>query len=83
MSPRVAARLAWSLWTLCVAFITVAQALDFLTPPRYAGEDSLVLLDALVWALSVIYVTVGTLIATRRPENPIGWIFFGTGLIGI
>jgi hypothetical protein len=83
MSRRVAARLAWILWALCVAFITVAQVLDFLAPPTYAGEDSWVLLDALFWALSVIYVTVGTLIAAQRPKNPIGWIFFGTGLIGI
>src|SRR5215212_1503717 len=82
MSRRTAAWFAWSLWALCVAFITVAQVLDFLTPSPYAGEDT-VLLDALFWALSVIYVTVGTLIAARRPENPIGWIFFGTGLIGI
>jgi DNA-binding SARP family transcriptional activator len=83
MSRRTAAAwFAWSLWAFCVAFITVAQVLDFLTPSPYAGEDT-VLLDALFWALSVIYVTVGTLIAARRPENPIGWIFFGTGLIGI
>jgi hypothetical protein len=82
MSRRTAAWFAWSLWALCVAFITVAQVLDFLTPSHYSGEDT-VLLDALSWALSVIYVTVGTLIAARRPENPIGWIFFGTGLVGV
>jgi hypothetical protein len=83
MSRRTAAWFVWALWALCVAFITVAHVLDFLTPPRYADEDSSVLLDALFWALSVIYVTVGTLIAARRPENPIGWILFGTGFIGI
>ena len=41
----------------------------------------MILLDALFWALSLVYVTVGALVASRRPENPIGWIFCGTGLI--
>jgi hypothetical protein len=30
--------------------------------------------------LVLTYQTVGALVASRRPENPIGWIFLGTGL---
>jgi hypothetical protein len=72
---------AWSLWVLSVALFTWAHLFDYLTPPTYPGEDGLILLDALFWALSLTYVTVGALVASRRPENPIGWIFLGTGLI--
>ena len=75
-------RVAWSMWVLSVVLITVAQLLDLLTPSLYPGEDTLVL-DALFWVLSVIYVTVGALIVSRRPENPVGWILFGTGFVGI
>jgi hypothetical protein len=32
-------------------------------------------------ALSLAFPTVGALVASRRPENPIGWIFCGTGLL--
>jgi hypothetical protein len=27
------------------------------------------------------FPTIGALVASRRPENPIGWIFCGTGLL--
>jgi hypothetical protein len=36
----------------------------------------------LVFALLLLtFPTVGTLIASRRPENPIGWIFCAVGLV--
>ena len=31
--------------------------------------------------LSLAYPTVGALIASRLPTNPIGWIFCGVGLL--
>ena len=81
VSSRTAAWLAWSMWTLSVAFIAGAPLFDFLTPPRYPGEDDWALLDVFFVALALVYVTVGALVASRRPENPIGWIFCVTGLI--
>lgn len=74
---------AWSMWALSVALIAGSMLLDSLTPPRWLGEDEYTLLDALIVVLSLVYVTVGVLVASRRPENPIGWIFCGTGLIAI
>jgi hypothetical protein len=32
-------------------------------------------------SMSLAFPTVGALVASRRPENPIGWIFCGTGLL--
>jgi hypothetical protein len=31
---------------------------------------------------TLAYATVGALIATRRPEHPVGWLFLGASLVG-
>ena len=77
MSHRAAAWLAWSLWALCVALIALALLLDFLTVdvPLPPGEGLLRLgpgLAVLTGVLSLAYPTVGALIASRLPTNPIG-----------
>jgi hypothetical protein len=86
MSHRTAAWLAWSLWAVCAALIALALLLDFLTAdvPLLAGERLLRLgpgLAVLTGVLSLAYPTVGALIASRLPANPIGWIFCGVGLL--
>ena len=84
VSTRTAIRLAWSLWGACVVLITLALLLDFATPasnlPR-AGERAAPFLAVLMGLLSLAYPTVGALIASRLPTNPIGWIFCGAGLL--
>jgi hypothetical protein len=84
MSARTATRLAWSLWVACVVLITFALLLDFATPesnlPR-AGERPDPVFAVLMGLLSLTYPTVGALIASRLPTNPIGWIFCGAGLL--
>jgi hypothetical protein len=57
--------------------------LNILTPQAPWREGSLEgspVLNALYAVLVLTYQTVGALVASRRPENPIGWIFLGTGL---
>ena len=86
MSTRAAVWLAWSLWALCAALIALALFLDFLTAdvPLVPGERLLRLgpgLAVLTGVLSLAYPTVGALIASRLPTNPIGWIFCGVGLL--
>ena len=88
ISPRTAAWLAWSLWAVCVVLIALALWLDFLTtedanvilPP---AERLGLSLSVLTGVLSLAFPTVGALIASRLPTNPIGWIFCGVGLLYI
>ena len=84
-SRRTAAWLAWSLWAVCVVLMALALLLDFLTGEVYLfdpladrlGPD----LAILTGVLSLVYPTVGALVASRLPSNPIGWIFCGAGLL--
>jgi len=80
MNRRSAAWLAWSIWVLYVALLGFTWLLDLLTPPIPARGESSLLLNMLFALLTLTYPTVGALVASRRPENPIGWIFLVTGL---
>jgi hypothetical protein len=80
MSARATSWLAWCLWLLCVALISFALLFYFLASPTPA-TDTPPTLTALFRILSLAFPTVGALVASRRPENPIGWIFCGTGLL--
>ena len=84
LSIRTANRLAWSLWAASVVLIALTVLLHLVTndtfpfapwerfDPRFA---------VLTEMLSLAYPTVGTLIVSRLPRNPIGWIFCGVGLL--
>ena len=73
MRAHTAARLAWSLWGVCVVFIV----LPFLIP----GESAPLL--GSLWVGLWIGTTsgVGGLIASRQPKNPIGWIMIAIGVL--
>ena len=78
MSRRAAAWLAWFLWALCAAFAVLAVLVALYTPPfRWGGPGWGVLLAVAFLA----YPTVGALVASRRPANPVGWILCGVGLL--
>ena len=87
---RSAARLAWSLWVACLALIALAILFDFLhtedilTYPWQTLRNYRLLYPiyaVLTGALSLVYPTIGALIVSRLPRNPIGWIFCGVGLL--
>ncbi len=83
MSPRAAAWLAWSLWAISLALIVFGGLLDTLTPPVPVRGASPPGSAVLFRALLLAFPTVGALVASRRPENPIGWIFCVGGLVNV
>src|ERR671917_1921350 len=82
MSARVSAWLAWSLCALCVA-LAAANLILALLNEHTLGEIFFISEQAIVifaiWTVS--FSVVGALIASRRPENPIGWIFLAVGFL--
>ena len=73
---------AWFSWALCVALISAGLALDALTPNFLAPPERPGLGLAVSTALlSLACPTVGVLVVSRLPRNPIGWIFCGVGLL--
>jgi hypothetical protein len=79
MSTRAAAWLAWALWTLCVALLTLTMLLDYYTPSFSNIGNSNVYAFFAVPLL--VYVTVGAFVASRRPKNLVGWMLYAIGFV--
>jgi hypothetical protein len=80
MSVRAATWIAWSLWVISLPFAAFGGGvLGYLT----ASARSFTSLGTIVvLALPALtFTTVGAVVASRRPENPIGWIFCAGGLV--
>ena len=74
MSPRTASLLAWSLWALCLALAAALLVLVRANDPSWFVDQPFYAVGFLA------FLTVGTLVASRRPANPIGWIFCAVAL---
>lgn len=76
--------LAWWLWTVAACLTGVGLVFVALNSgadtPDSIGSIGSPGLDALVSIATLIFPTVGVLIATRRPGNAIGWLFLVTGV---
>ena len=78
MSTRAASWLAWSLWGLSLTLTVVALlllALNLTHPHMHIVDHWL---DSTLNA--VFYSTVGAIVASRRPQNPVGWLLCLYGL---
>ena len=78
MSTR-ATWLAWTLAAFSVAMFVASGVLYILARSALFPVDWVLFLAD--WALFLAFPIVGALIASRRPENPIGWICLASGLL--
>jgi len=72
MRSRFIVRAAWSLWALTAVFSVVSL-------PIAEQGGMIIMLPLAAW--TVTSSTVGTIIVSRRPENPIGWILSAVGFL--
>jgi hypothetical protein len=83
LSRRAAAWLAWSLavlsLVLCGASIVLYLVTLSVQPPNSWGTGGLSAV-LYVYLPFLAFPLVGALIASRRPENPIGWICLAVGI---
>lgn len=81
LSPGTATRAAWALWAAAVVVTLSAIVLLVVTRsvPRgpYDQWDLALLRDVGFLA----YLTVGLIIAAKRPSNPLGWLLLLIGLV--
>jgi hypothetical protein len=80
MGVRTAARLAWSLCVLSLIltalsllFLGVSWSLPDVYVFNYWVENTLV---------AMVFSTIGAVVASRRPDHPMGWLFCVAGLVG-
>jgi hypothetical protein len=73
---------AWALWALAMLGLATIVVFDQLL--RRAGRPELTALPAVAPGelATLVAVTVGALVATRRPHHPVGWLLLVFGLVG-
>jgi hypothetical protein len=86
MSTRAPSWLAWLLAALSMAIFLATVVLFVLTRSAYVPSSSSAgrtVIDLLVSVPVLAFPVVGALIASRRPQNPIGWICLADGLLWV
>ena len=82
MKERSTVRLARAWWLLTMALLVLTVVLGFLA----RGEEPVDPFTSAVLVAMIGFASVGALIASRHPRNPIGWLFsgiaFGIVLLG-
>ncbi len=77
MSSRGVVWSAWSVLGVALGFALVGLLFGILAFPAALpeGRDPMLIPIIVQGVLAVLYGTLGALIASRRPRNPIGWLF--------
>ncbi|HXJ66322.1 MAG TPA: hypothetical protein VNN79_21380 [Actinomycetota bacterium] len=75
MTRRRAEVLAWSLWGLVVATMIGVGVVQTLSGGVSSLDERIVILPFLLFA------TVGAIVASRRSENRLGWLYLAIGLV--
>ena len=76
MTNRLTAHLAWPLWTLALCLAVAQVVLQISNQPVLHGVDRL---QPEVVTIPG-FATMGAVLTTRRPRNPIGWVFLAVAL---
>ena len=76
MSVRSARRLAWSLWALAVVLVAPGPVLSSVIAPLAGDIPYLVAFIAVQLGAA----TAGAIIASRFPQNAVGWMFLAIGV---
>jgi hypothetical protein len=80
MTYRTASWLAWAVWVLTVVVLPLSAALLLFLPTSSRITDLPDAVGAVVFAALILaFSTVGVLIATRQPQNLVGWIMLVAG----
>jgi hypothetical protein len=83
-SRHAAAWLVWSLAALSVAMFLASVVLGVLAlPAQSPGNSTTVgtISETVSFVAFLAFPIVGAMVASRRPENPIGWICLADGLL--
>jgi len=84
VSRQTASRIAWAVCAISIALTFAALAFLILnrsTPSPAATAFGTRLGDATLGIALLTFPPIGALVASRRPDNPIGWIILGVGLL--
>jgi len=66
-------------WALVAALACVYVAGEMLLSAATGAPDEPALVTMAFTAMTVVYLSVGGLVVTRLPTNPVGWLLCGTG----
>jgi hypothetical protein len=88
MSARVASRLSWATWVVCIAVAGFTLTLSILSvgvEPRSGLGDTPsggdVVTAAVYFVAVAAFATVGAFVIRRRRGNKIGWVFLAIALV--
>lgn len=81
VKDNTSSRLAWSL--AVAAIIGTIAALAFGLRSAYISGDSGAILThlSLTPFITISFAVIGAMVASRQPQNPIGWIFLSVGIL--